>query len=67
MDKFDLLDYLLQQRQATTLLVDFISSMQDEDAYGFLFLVAEKLGLDLNLEEKGVVQWIKLATFTNSF
>jgi len=56
MDKFDLLDYLLQQRQATTLLVDFISSMQDEDAYGFLFLVAEKLGLDLNLEEKGVVQ-----------
>lgn len=56
MDKFELLDYLLAQKQATSILVDFIASIPEDDAYGFLYLLADVLGLDLNLDEESMLQ-----------
>lgn len=56
MDKFSLLDYLLSKKDATSMLIDFVASMGEDDAFGFLYLLADTLDIKIKQPKGGMVQ-----------
>lgn len=47
-DKFDALNYILSKQDATTILIDFVSSLDDYDAMIFIDMLFDMVGFDLH-------------------